>query len=144
MRQMTAEEAKELWDKAEAAQAKRQQDMPKETHAILIMFEAYQRLMELGWKQAIYCPKDGTVFEVIEAGSTGIFDCHYDGEWPKGIWWTHDGGDLWPSRPILFRLKTPNAPLQPRRRASADVGWKRLLGCVLRDTITPPRKRSCV
>lgn len=108
MKQMTAEEAKELWDKAEAAQAKRQQDMPKETHAILIMSEAYQRLMELGWKPAIYCPKDGTVFEVIEAGSTGIFDCHYGGEWPKGTWWTHDGGDLWPSRPILFRLKTPN------------------------------------
>src|SRR3990167_308171 len=103
---MTQGEAMKIWENLEAEQAKRAKDMPKETHAILIMFEAFQRLMELGWSEAIYCPKDGTVFEVIEAGSTGIFDCHYSGEWPKGSWWIHEKGDLWPSRPILFRLKT--------------------------------------
>ena len=63
---------------------------------------------------AIYCPKDGSVFKVIEFGSTGIFDCHYDGEWPKGRWWTHDGGDLWPSRPVMYLKPYPEHPLKPR------------------------------
>ena len=33
----------------------------------------------------------------------------------------------------LMRLTSspPNGPLQPRRRVSADVGWKRLLGLTL-------------
>lgn len=108
MKKMTAEEAKELWEKSEADQARRLENMPTELDALLALFEAYQRLMELGWSDASGCPKDGTVFEVIEAGSTGIFDCHYSGEWPKGSWWIHEAGDLWSSRPILFRLKTPN------------------------------------
>lgn len=69
------------------------------------MFVAYDRLRLLGWREAIYCPKDGTVFEAIEAGSTGVHDCHYQGEWPNGSWWIHAAGDLYPSFPILFRLK---------------------------------------
>lgn len=60
---------------------------------------------------AVYCPKDGTVFDAIEVGSTGIHPCHYDGEWPHGSWWTHEAGDLWPSRPCLFRKRsTSGAP----------------------------------
>jgi len=56
----------------------------------------------------IYCPKDGTTFNVLEAGSTGIFVAHYEGEWPTGSWWIHDEeyGDLSPSRPILFKPLT--------------------------------------
>lgn len=111
MKQMTAEEAKELWEKSEADQARRRETMPNEIDALLSLFEAHQRLMELGWSDASGCPKDGTIFEVIEIGSTGVFDCHYSGEWPKGGWWIHERGDLWSSRPILFRLKTPNAVL---------------------------------
>jgi len=76
-----------------------------EQTAIATMFRGYLALKALGWNDAIYCPKDGTVFEAIEAGSTGIHECHYDGEWPEGIWWIHSAGDLYPSRPILFRLK---------------------------------------
>lgn len=72
---------------------------------LLRMFDAYDRLRRLGWREIEYCPKDGTVFEAIEAGSTGVHDCHYDGEWPTGYWWVHAPGDLYPSHPILFRLK---------------------------------------
>lgn len=79
--------------------------MPTTKDALNRMFECYLRLKELGWREAIYCPKDGTVFDAIEAGSTGVFPSHYDGEWPKGRWWAHSHGDLWPSRPILFRPK---------------------------------------
>ena len=60
-------------------------DMPTEKDAINAMFRAYLRLKELGWKEAIYCPKDGTRFRAIEAGSTGIAPCHYMGEWPNGF-----------------------------------------------------------
>ncbi len=102
---LTGDEARALWNRIERAEEARAIRWPEEDDALSAMFEAYQRLKELGWREAIYCPKDGSVFEAIEAGSTGIFDCHYSGEWPKGSWWAECGGDLWPSRPILFRLK---------------------------------------
>lgn len=99
------------WDRLKAAiaakdavQAKR---MPDDAAALAQMQDAYTRLEKLGWRDAIYCPKDGTTFDAIEAGSTGIHACHYEGEWPKGTWWVSDGYDLWPSRPILWRARQP-------------------------------------
>lgn len=83
---------------------KRAEDMPTDQDALSRMLECFQRLKELGWKDAIYCPKDGTVFNVIEAGSECIHKAHYSGKWPDGTWWIHDKGDLWPSRPVLFKL----------------------------------------
>jgi hypothetical protein len=107
------EKLDDILEKIEADEKARAEKMPDERAAILQMFEAVQRLKELGWNDAIYCPKDGSEFDAIEAGSTGIHRCHYDGEWPNGHWWVADNGDLWPSRPILFR-KTPNAQLTGR------------------------------
>lgn len=92
-----------IWASADAAQEKRAADMPTEQDAIHAMWSAYQRLRELGWRNAIYCPKDGTEFDAIEAGFTGIHRAHYQGDWPNGGWWIADGGDLWPSRPVLYR-----------------------------------------
>ncbi len=69
------------------------------------MDAAYRRLLALGWRDADYGPKDGTTVEVIEAGSAGIHEAYYQGEWPTGNWWIIAEGDLWPSSPILFRLK---------------------------------------
>jgi hypothetical protein len=88
----------------EARKTIRASQMPDDASALRAMFEPHQRLKEMGWNDTIYCPKDGTVFEVIEAGSTGIHKCLYMGDWPKGGWWVMDSGDLYPSRPILFRL----------------------------------------
>lgn len=79
--------------------------MPDEQAAISMLFEAYLRLKELGWNEAIYCPKDGLEFLAIEPGSTGQHTCTYSGEWPTGSWWIHADGDMWPSRPILFKRK---------------------------------------
>ncbi len=87
-----------------------------DTAAIERMFSAYQELKRLGWNDAIYCPKDGTWFDAIEAGSTGIHNCRYEGEWPKGSWWIADAGDLWPSRPILFRLKAAGLSAAPKEQ----------------------------
>jgi hypothetical protein len=105
----------EQWDAltkaGEMEKAARAKLMPTERDAITLMFDCYQRLKELGWNDACYCPKDGTPFDAIEAGSSGIHDCHYEGDWPTGRWWISDG-DLWPSRPILFRLRSQATTLE--------------------------------
>lgn len=98
-------EANEIMRRVEAADARRKELMPDEQSAIRMFFEAWQRLKEFGWRDAVYCPKDGTWFDAIEPGSTGVHKCQYMGEWPKGSWWISDHGDLYPSRPSLFREK---------------------------------------
>lgn len=100
-------EAKELMAQIEAAEAKRNELMPDEDAAIRMMMDAHTRLKDFGWSDAIYCPKDGSVFKVLEPGSTGKHDCIYQGDWPNGSWWIVEDGDMCPSRPVLF--KVPNA-----------------------------------
>ena len=101
---LTADERDALWAQIEAAKTKRATDMPDEKAAIEAMMQAHERLRELGWSDAIYCPKDGSEFNVIEAGSVGIFRCRYQGEWPTGSFMLFDDGDCYPSQPILYRL----------------------------------------
>lgn len=100
---LTREEAEALCDGADQAKAARAERMPDEQSAIKALFDAWLRLKELGWNDPIYCPKDGTHFQVIEVGSTGIHDCSYSGKWPNGFYWVYDG-DVWPADPALFRL----------------------------------------
>lgn len=100
---LTRAEADALIAHCESEDQRRRALMPDERSAIRMMMDAHTRLTDMGWKDAIYCPKDGTVFEVIEPGSTGIFKCQYDGEWPKGSWWILEDADMSPSRPVLFR-----------------------------------------
>lgn len=96
------------WDDQESAFAARDAAraalMPTEQDAIRLMHEAYTRLKDLGWNDPIYCPKDGSEFDVIEPGSTGIHPCIYMGDWPTGGWWIVSHGDLSPSRPVLYRV----------------------------------------
>jgi hypothetical protein len=51
----------------------------------------------------MYAPKDGTVFEAVEPGSTGIHECF----WMDCCFWGPEAGDLYPMRPVVWRLK-PN------------------------------------
>ncbi len=102
---LTKAEADELWAAAEKAKAERAERMPDDKAALRVLTDAFTRLKELGWSEAMYCPKDGTSFDAIEAGSSGIHDCHYTGDWPKGTYWISAEGDLWPSHPILFRAR---------------------------------------
>ena len=101
------EVAEEQWAAMVAEIEARKRDLaerlPDEAACLRAMGDAWQRLKELGWREAIYCPKDGTPFDAIEFGSTGIHDCHYEGEWPNGHWWIHEDGDLCPSQPVMFR-----------------------------------------
>ena len=96
-------EADAIFAEIERADADRKAAMPAEKDALRVMMDAWIRLKDLGWREAIYCPKDGTKFHAIEAGSTGIFESWYEGTWPDGHWWCFDHGDIWPARPILFR-----------------------------------------
>lgn len=114
---LTRAEANAIWESAERAQKERAERMPDEQSAIRALWDAYQRLRELGWNDPVYCPKDGSHFKVIEPGSTGIHDANYNGEWPKGSWWVYDG-DIWPSRPVLFKL-------YPEDQAKEDERWKK-------------------
>lgn len=118
---LTRAEGDALWAGIEAAKAKRVAAMPDEQAAIKHMWDGWYRLKDFGWNDAVYCPKDGTHFQVIEAGSTGIHDCTYEGEWPKGSWWLYGDGDVWPSRPILFKLYPEDqAKYDAKMKAAAE------------------------
>jgi hypothetical protein len=102
--ELPEDEVRSILDAIEARDAAINAAYPDEKSALHAMADAFHRMRDFGWSEAVYCPKDGTPFEVIEAGSTGIHRCSYQGEWPNGSWWVEAHGDLWPSRPILFRL----------------------------------------
>ena len=95
--------AEALWAQAEASKVRRQSEMPDEQSAIRQLYEAQERLKELGWQDPVYAPKDGSPLDLIELGSSGVHRGHYEGKWPTGGWWIHDDGDTWPSRPALAR-----------------------------------------
>lgn len=105
---LTRAEADAMIEGCDNAKKKREADWPTERDAIIAMWEARERLIELGWRDAVYCPKDGSEFQIIEAGSTGVFEAFYSGKWPDGHVISHDGGDSYVSKPggcILFKPK---------------------------------------
>src|ERR1700677_1690483 len=122
---LTRAQADELLALADAQQEKRAADMPTVEDALRTMTGAFERLKELGFSEAIYCPKDGSQFDAIEAGSSGIHRCHYSGEWPDGHWWIASHGDLWPSRPILYRLDPEAAEAKKARMKTAAERFAR-------------------
>lgn len=101
---VSAERFEELLAAIESSNQRLAEAMDTEADALRVMCAAYERLKQLGWNDAIYCPKDGSSFDVIEGGSSGIHRAHYEGEWPTGSWWIEEAGDLWPSRPVLYRV----------------------------------------
>lgn len=115
---LTAEQASGLWEQTERHQAEIAARLPDEAACLRAMSEAFHRLRDFGWREAMYCPKDGSSFDAIEAGSSGVHRCYYSGEWPDGRWYVEDGGDIWPSTPILFRLD-PEAEAERKRKMEA-------------------------
>mgnify|MGYP003418994960 FL=1 len=98
-------EAGAIMNRIEAAQAKREADMPTEQDAILAMFSAWQRLKELGWREGRRMPTTGERFATVQTGSTGIHACTAERRNTFDVIYTTDDGDLWPSSspPTLFR-----------------------------------------
>lgn len=144
---LTADEAKALWEAVEASQEKAKADFPNEQSALREISRAMQRLRDFGWRDAIYSPKDGSEFEVIEAGSTGVFRCYYDGKWPDGTWMTSDDRDIYPSSkpPLMFRL-LPEAQAEHDRKMADAIArfhleeWPN--GCPKRSSCA--RNRGCM
>lgn len=122
--QLSAGECDAIWAQVQAERAKRQADMPDEKAALRVMHDAFIRLKELGWREAVYCPKDGSIFDVIEAGSTGIFRGFYHGEWPAGHWIVSDGEDSYASRPVLFRLDPEAEAARQAKMAEAVARFR--------------------
>ena len=114
---LTRAEGDAIWNAAAAQERARAEAMPTEKDALSAFHQAATRLQELGWKSPIYCPKDGTAFDVIEVGSSGIHECFYLGDWPTGMWCIPCEGDIWPSRPALFK---PRSTASPNRMEKPD------------------------
>lgn len=117
---LTRAEGEALWESAKEAERLRAERMPDEQAAIRALWDAHQRLKELGWKEPQYCPKDGTSFKVIELGSTGIFDCYYQGEWKDGLYMVSDDRDVYPTSDGVAMFK-----LLPEDQAKEDERWKK-------------------
>ncbi len=109
--QLTADQWDAMIAAIEDGKKHRAEMMPTEQDALAVMMKAFERLRELGWRDAMYAPRDGRMLEFIEAGSTGIHKGHRDDKFT----WIHDGGDLWPSHPILFRETQPNSPFHTEK-----------------------------
>lgn len=77
-------DAEKIMRAVEANEDRKAKMMPTSFEAVHLMFDAYDRLRQLGWSSGIYCPKDGTSFAIIEHGSTGVFTGSYYGKWPDG------------------------------------------------------------
>ena len=65
-------EALAMLDSIEAERVKREVDMPTEQDAVNKLWDAWYRLKELGWKDAMCRDHDGSPVDVIQLGSTGI------------------------------------------------------------------------
>lgn len=122
--ELTEQQAEALWKSAEASRAVIEVKYPDEASCLKAMCEAFHRLKDFGWSEAMYCPKDGSSFDAIEAGSSGIHRCHYSGDWPNGSWWVADAGDLWPSSPILFRLDPEAEAKRKQKMAEAAAKYR--------------------
>lgn len=105
---LSEEQATAIWDLAMRQKSDRAERMPDTESAVRAMCDATNRLRELGWRDAMYAPKDRPLL-LIEAGSSGIHHGYRD---DIGFW--IEDGDTWPSRPVLFREQEPaTAALDP-------------------------------
>ena len=99
---ITAREAQKLLGAAARMREARAIRMPDEKAAIDAMWDAYQRLKELGWKEPPYLRQHPLGLVGIEPGSTGLHPFEYQGEWPDGKWFLAADGGCY-STPLLVR-----------------------------------------
>lgn len=98
---------------AEEQKAERAEQLPTEQDCIRMMVQCRLRLIDLGWREGMFAPRDGTEFEAINAGYRGPTICTHLG---SGFF-VADGGDWWPvPRPIVFRA----APSTGRSNSGED------------------------
>jgi len=71
-----------------------------------MMVQCRLRLIELGWREGKYAPKDGTEFEGINPGFRGPATYTH----LSSGFFIADGSDWWPApRPLVFRAAIASA-----------------------------------
>lgn len=95
---LTRKEADALSKRIDELRQERASDMPTDQDAVNALWRARYRLEELGWKEERLAPQ-GIKAQIIELGSAGI----HIGRKDEHVWWIEADGDLWPSRPVLFK-----------------------------------------
>lgn len=123
---LTRAEGEALLKACEEAEAKRKADMPDEKSAIKALHDAWLRLKDFGWREPMYCPKDGSRFHVIELGSTGVFEGAYRGKWPDGSWDMLDERDAYCSSiaPAMFKLFPADEEARKKRIEEARAKYR--------------------
>lgn len=109
---LTRAEGEALWESVEKARTERAEKYPTEQECLRAMFDACQRLEELGWKKAEYAPADGEIRQTISLHSTGIHEAYCEKRsspalFPERWWWHPSEGDLWPHDPIYYKPSVP-------------------------------------
>ena len=97
----TKEQADAIFAAIRKTDAEREAAMPTHEAALHQAHTARERLKKLGWREGIYCPKDGTSFALVEWGSTGVHCGHYMGEWPEGS--IYCGDFLVPPHAVMWK-----------------------------------------
>lgn len=105
---LTKKEADELLERVSETKRRRAATYPTTEHCIRAIFDACQRLEELGWKRAEYAFPDRKEKFTISLGSTGIHKAYCEARTSPPIsngnwWWHRSEGDLWPHDPIYYR-----------------------------------------
>ena len=106
---LTRGEADAILAACDAAEKKRDEDMPTEEVALRVLTDAHTRLKKLGWKDPTYAhelKQDGVEALLIELGSSGIHRGYYHGVNGKDVWWI--GPEGWPSHPCLVKSVSPS------------------------------------
>jgi len=73
------------------------------SNAMRAAHSSYNELRKEGWRPAMYCPKDGSVFLAWSPQQPTPYRCKYVGTWPDGKWWAMVYGDVWPDFPVLWK-----------------------------------------
>lgn len=96
IQEMTYEEVIAQIEKSDAERAEK---WPTTKDALEAIFEPWERLRALGWREGLYCPIDGSSFAAIEPPSTRICTAFCWGEFPKKRLnmggFVHDRREIW-------------------------------------------------
>ena len=111
----TQEQAAAIFEALKERDEERAARLPDHRAALDQASVARERLKALGWRDGIYCPKDGSAFALIEWGSTGVHLGHYMGEWPEGD--IYCGDFLVPPQAVMFK---PIADLTDLEKSDLD------------------------
>jgi hypothetical protein len=137
-------DAEAIIAKIDADKADRADRMPTERDAIRVMFDAWQRLKELGWREGQYMPTTGERHAGIQCGSIGIHAYTAEERGPFDRMYMVYDGDLWPSRhpPVLFR-PWKDADVQVRLRPAYPMPEESAPKSLLRKPLKPGERLVC-